>query len=347
MYSNTLTCKKVDCQNLLKKLVQEKESLTSGEITELFGQLLINPENTSLCAAALAVMQYRGESKEEIWGLYHLIKERMCDLNLPVNNAIDIGGTGGGKPTFNISTTAAFIVAATGVPVCKHGNYRVSSTSGSFDVLGKLQIGIERFADSSYASDSFKKYGLTFLSTRVYHNHPKALIQLRKELGIRTAFNYIGPLLNPAHVPFQIIGVSNETMMPVMAKILIDQGREGFVLAHGTDGIDEISPCAPTKILEYRNGALESYVLLPEDFGISRLDESAIYGGSPETNAEILKSILHGKDQIKIQAIIPTVAMALYVCKATPSIMDGAYLAQKTIYNGKAAQLLSELQRNI
>lgn len=344
MFSNISTSDASRHLDTFKKMVVDHSVLTQDETADLFEYLISTPEASCLCSAALAVMQYRGESEGEILGLCQVMSRRMKRISLSVDNAIDIGGTGGGRSTFNISTAAALIVAAAGVPVCKHGNYRVSSQSGSFDVLSALQLKIEKYTSPEFAKQIFENYGITFLSTRAYHDHPEFLITVRNQLGIRTGFNIIGPLLNPACVQFQVVGVSVAAEMPFMAEILINQGRKGFILAHGLDGIDEISPCAPTKIIEYREGVLQSYTLTPEDFGFSPLNQELLYGGPPEVNAKIVSCILNNELPDRLRVVLPTAAASLYICNAVSSLPEGVQLAHETIKCGKAAKLLSQLQ---
>lgn len=344
MFLNTLISDHTSsCTSLFKKIVGAKGELTQEESEELFDYLISLPEASYQCAAALAVMQYRGESPEELLGLYKVMSGRVRRIPLTVDGAIDVGGTGGGRPTFNISTTAALIVAAAGVPVCKHGNYKVSSQSGSFDVLSSLGIQIEKCASPDFAKRLYENLGITFLSTRSYHNHPQSLIDIRRALKIPTGFNVIGPLLNPACVPFQVVGTSQPEKMDVMARILKDQGRKRFLIAYGMEGIDEISPCGKTQILEYKDGAIQFYTLTPNDFDIPAVDREMLNGGTPEVNAHIITGILKNELPERLNVVLPTAAAALWICNAAASLPEAAQLARRTVESGKAAKLLSQL----
>ncbi|MEA5135767.1 MAG: anthranilate phosphoribosyltransferase [Candidatus Fimivivens sp.] len=344
MSLNTLISDRTSsCSKLFKKIVLSKAALTQEESEALFDYLISTPEASYQCAATLALMKHRGESAEELWGLYKVMSRRVKEIPLAVDGAIDIGGTGGGRPTLNISTAAALIVAAAGVPVCKHGNYRVSSQSGSFDVLSALGIKIERCSSPDFAKHLYEDLGITFLSTRSYHNHPQSLIDIRKSLGVPTGFNVIGPLLNPACVPFQLVGTSQPEKMDAMAKILIDQGRERFLIAYGMEGIDEISPCGDTQILDYKDGVMQSCTLNPSDFNLQAVDKELLNGGTPETNANIIAGIFNNELPEHLNVVLPTAATALWLCNAVASLPEAAQLARRTVESGKVAKLLSQL----
>lgn len=344
MCLNTLICDSAQaCRQLFKKLVQGKEALTQTEAQQLFEYAVFTPEAGNICAATLAVMACRGESEQELFGLYNVMSKRVKKLDLAADGAIDIGGTGGGLPTLNISTAAALIVAAAGVPVCKHGNYKVSSRSGSFDVLSCLGVNVESCGSPEFAARLFNELGITFLSTRSYHSHPQSLIDIRKSLGIATALNVIGPLLNPARVSVQLVGTSQPEKMDAMAKILIAEGRKRFLIVHGTEGIDEISPCTDTLVLDYDNGQSRRYTLAPCDFGLPAISGELLTGAEPETNAHIIRRMLNNELPERLNVVLPTAAAALWLCGAAVSLPAAAQLARKTVESGSAAQLLSRL----
>lgn len=344
MFSGTTAFDDKYCTGLVKKVIDSNTSLSAEEAEYLFDYLIKSPEYSYQFCAVLAVMKNRGETPEEILGLYRVISKRMKRIALDVANTVDVGGTGGGASTFNISTAAAFILAASGVKVCKHGNNKVSSLSGSFDVLNALGINVEALSSPEIAEKTYEAFGITFLTTRNYHNHPDFLMDMRKRLAISTMFNIIGPLLNPACVPFQIIGVSHQKMMEPMVQILLEQRKKGFMLVHGMEGIDELSPCGPTSVVEYRNGCLKEYILHPSDFGITPVDSSFLTGGLPQENAQILKSIFRNEVPEKVSVVLPTVAAALYICGAVDNLPQGIKKAKRTLYSGKANILLHNLQ---
>lgn len=329
---------------LIKKIIENKNYLSIQETEELFEYFLDNSESGNQLSIVLAILHYRGESIEEIVGLYNVIKRHMKKINLNTSNTIDIGGTGGGKPTFNISTASALIVAAAGIKVCKHGNYKITSKSGSLDVLTSLGLNVNLCNSDKFAKMLYNKTGITFLSTRAYHNHPSHLIKIRESIGFSTIFNLIGPLLNPAKVTYQVVGLSNPNYMEAAAKILLSEGRKGFVLVYGQEGIDEVSPCGPTNVLEFRNNKFLSYTLNPSDFGLKPIDFSLIKSGTPYENACLINELLSGNAQEHLNIILPTVALSLYTCNAVKNIKEGVFFAQEIIQKGKAKKLLSDLR---
>ncbi|CVK19136.1 anthranilate phosphoribosyltransferase [Sporomusa sphaeroides] len=344
MLSDTLTCKKLNPIRLVKKVIEDNGFLSVIEAEFLFEYLWEHPKSAYQFCAILAVLKNRGETKDELLGLSRVIRRKMKTISLNVTGAIDIGGTGGGKPTFNISTTVAFILAAAGCRVCKHGSNKISSSSGSIDLLNALGLNTQKLSSHSFAKMLYDQFGITFFVTKSYHCHPSFLADMRASLAVSTAFNIIGPLFNPACVPYQIVGVSDQRKMDTMAEILIEQGREAFLLVHGIENIDELSPCGKSKVLEYKDGVLRRYNVCPSDFGLEPIASLYLEGGSPEENASIFYSIIKNESPERMQAILPTSAAALYICGAAKTIQDGVNIAKETIVSGKVSTLFSKLQ---
>ncbi len=345
MLSNILTFSNEKNYNkLIKKVIEYKSYLNLEEAEELFEYFLCNAESSNQLSSILAIMHYRGESMDEIMGLYNVIQRHLKKIDLNIDNAIDIGGTGGGKPTFNISTASALIVAAAGIRVCKHGNYKVSSKSGSFDFLTSLGLNVSLCNSFEFSKMLYNRFGITFLSTRVYHNQPPHLINVRREIGFSTIFNLIGPLLNPAKVPYQVVGIANPNYMQAAAKILLSEGRKGFTLVHGQEGIDEVSPSGLTNVLEFKNEKFRSYILSPNDFGLNPISPSFMKSGTPDENAYLFTELLNGNFSEHLQIILPTIALSLYTCNTVKNIKDGVVFAKEIIQKGKAKKLLSDLK---
>jgi len=344
MSLTTTICKPANHLDLVKRVIEGGERLSEIETEFLFDYFWHHPDASYQCCATLAVLKSRGETKEEVLGLSRVVAQKMKRLSLDVSRAIDVGGTGGGIPTFNISTTVAFVLAAAGCQVCKHGNFKVSSRSGSFDLLDALKIRTDLLALPAVATKLYQKLGVTFLATKSYHNHPTFLSEMRTSLGVGTALNVIGPLLNPACVPFQIVGVSNPKWFDTMAEVLIGQGRKAFMLVHGMEGMDELSPCGETMVLEYKGGLVRRYTLCPNDFGLDSLSVSHLEGGSPEDNARIFHDIIENRSKVRVQAILPMAAAAFFICGAVNNIHEGVKLARETVSSGAVVTLLSKLR---
>ncbi len=342
MCSNTLMFNK-DYNQLFKRFVVAPDMLTYQEYIPFFENLISNPQSAYQCAAALGIMSSRGESSQELRAFYQVMAKKVNKVDLSVEGSIDIGGTGGGNSTFNISTTASLIVAASGVPVCKHGNYRISSKSGSLDVLTCLGIDIDAFASPAYVKRVYNEVGITFLATKAYHCHSQILVDIRKSLAVPSICNLIGPLLNPANIDYQLMGVSKIDKIDTLAEILMGQGRKSFALVHGMEGIDEISPCTNTMAQIYKDGHLQSYSLTPEDFGLAPLNIDLLVGGDPNFNAKITSAILKNELPERLNVVLPTAAMALWLANAANSLPEATLLAKQTVESGKAYNLLAKI----
>jgi anthranilate phosphoribosyltransferase len=291
-------------------------------------------------------MAMKGETIEEITAAAAGMRKHCVRIlhdaaeKLPFD-VLEIVGTGGDRSnSFNISSTAALVISAAGVPVAKHGNRAASSKSGAADVFEALGVNISVPPETSL--NLLKTIGLCFLFAQNYHLSMKYVAPVRKELGIRTIFNILGPLANPAGANMQLLGVYEESLIEPMANVLAKLGVKDALVVFGQDGLDEISMSAPTNICEVRGGGFESYVITPEQFGFTRCSKDDMQGGTPAENAAITRAILHGERGPKRDAVVLNAAAALYIAKPSLPIRDAVKIAEETIDSGKALRQLEK-----
>ena len=323
-----LTDKKDLSYQMAESVVDE---IMSGETTEV---------QTSAFLTALAM---KGETIEEITGCANGMRKHALQLKhaFPV---LEIVGTGGDRShSLNISTTSSLVISAAGVPVAKHGNRAASSKCGAADVLEALGVDITISVEQS--EKLLKDIGICFLFAQKYHTSMKYVGPVRKELGIRTVFNILGPLTNPAGATMQVMGVYSEEMVVPLAHVLSKLGVSRGMVVYGQDGLDEISVSAPTTVCEIRDGDFRSYVITPEQFGLKRYIKEELEGGSPEENARITREILDGAAGAKRDAVLMNAGAALYVAGAVPGIEEGIRLAAEMIDTGKAKERLDQFVR--
>lgn len=289
----------------------------------------------------LTAMRMKGETVEEITACATVMREKGVKIN-PVRKVIDIVGTGGDEVgTFNISTTAAFIVAAGGVPVAKHGNRSVSSKSGAADVLEQLGANLNLTPEQT--EHTLEKTGMCFMFAPSYHSSMKYAAPVRRELGVRTIFNVLGPLSNPAGATMQLMGVYDRKLVEPLAEVLSNLGVVRGVAVCGSDGLDEITLSGPTHVCEIRYGSLTAYDITPEQFGLTGCDLKELIGGTPAENARITRGIIEGKETgPKRDVVVLNAAMALYLGIDDCSIEDCIEKAQNLIDTGKAKEKLEE-----
>lgn len=296
--------------------------------------------------AILALMQQRGVDATEAIGAWDSVMDKATPLTLDVN-AVDTCGTGGDHTgTFNISTAAALIACGAGVPIAKHGNRSVTSRCGSADVIEVLGYKVDLSPEAS--EEQFRETGFAFLFAPLFHPSMKAVAPIRKELGIRTIFNMLGPLLNPARVRRQLIGVFDPNIMGLYAEVLMHAGCDHAMIVHGkTDtgiGLDEPSVCGPTEMLELQNGELTRHTAQPEDFGLGRWTLEELEGGDSEANARIILQILDGSaTQAKIDAALYAAAITCYLSGMATCIDDGLSKAKDSLEGGHASRKLSRI----
>ena len=291
-------------------------------------------------AAYLAAMSVKGETIEEITASAAGMRKH-CIRILHDMNVLEIVGTGGDRSnSFNISTTSAIVVSAAGIPVAKHGNRAASSKSGAADVLESLGVNITISPEQSLRL--LKTINLCFLFAQNYHISMKYVAPVRKELGIRTIFNILGPLANPAGASMELLGVYDADLIEPMAKVLCNLGVKSGMVVFGQDGLDEISLSSSTSVCELRNGSLKSYTLEPEEFGMSRCKKEELVGGTPAENARITRDILGGARGPRRDAVLLNSAAAIHIAKPELSLKDGLALAAETIDSGKALAQLEQ-----
>src|SRR5688572_28213766 len=284
----------------------------------------------------------KGETVEEITGAARVMREKAHRVNVGSKMVLDTCGTGGDqKGTFNISTTAAFVLAGAGVNVAKHGNRSVSSQSGSADVLGALGVKVD--APRERVEQCIAKIGIGFLFAPLLHEAMKYAVQPRRDIGIRTIFNILGPLTNPAMASHQLIGIYSVQLVGVIAHVLKNLGSVRAMVVHGLEGLDEISLSGPTKIAELRDGQVKEYAIEPDEFGLKRCRVEELHGGSADQSAVIVRDVLDGKAGPTRDVVLLNSGAALYVSARATTIQDGIRLAAESIDSGKARQKLAQL----
>ena len=292
--------------------------------------------------AFLMGLRAKGETPDEITGCAEAIRERALPVPHSSPSLLDTCGTGGdGASTFNISTTAAFIAAGAGQKVAKHGNRAISSQTGSADVLEELGVAIDMAGPEVAAA--LDEVGITFLFAPTFHAAMRHAGGPRKELGMRTVFNVLGPLCNPAGATAQIVGVFEPALTGVLARVLGNLGAERAVVVHGSDGLDEITITGPTKVAEWTGSGVEEYEIEPESFGMSRGTMESIAGGDPKLNARILRGVLEGADGGPRAIALLNAGAALMVAGAAEDIREGVQLARESLDSGAALAALEDL----
>lgn len=291
-------------------------------------------------SAFLTAMSMKGETSEEITACAAGMRKH-CIRLLNDQELLEIVGTGGDRSnSFNISTTASILVSAAGVPVAKHGNRAASSKSGAADCLEALGVKISLPPERS--REILEKINLCFLFAQNYHLSMKYVAPVRKELGIRTIFNILGPLTNPAGASMQLMGVYEEALVEPMAKVLMNLGVKKGMVVYGQDCLDEISLSAPTTIGEFRNGTYKKYVITPEDYGFQRCRKEDLQGGTPEENAAITRAVLNGEKGPKRNAVVLNAAAGLVIGQDGIDLREAIHEMEKIIDSGKAAEQLEK-----
>jgi anthranilate phosphoribosyltransferase len=317
-----------------------KKNLTPEVAEAVMDEIMGGHATDIQISAFLTAMAVKGETIEEITASAIGMRKH-CVRVLHDMECLEIVGTGGDKAnTFNISTTTAIVTSSCDIPVAKHGNRAASSRSGSADVLGAL--GVKLDITPEHSVKILQTINLCFLFAQNYHLSMKYVAPVRKELGIRTIFNILGPLVNPAGAAMQLLGVYDDELLEPMAQVLLNLGVKSGMVVFGTDGLDEISMSAPTKICEFRNGWLKKYEITPEQFGFNRCKKEDLIGGTPEENAKITKDILSGVRGPKLNTVLLNSAAAIHIAKPELSIQDAIKVAMESINSGKALAQLKE-----
>lgn len=324
----------------LNKLLNN-ENLNQREAQLLMEEIMKGKLNPAQISAVLIALKMQGETAGEILGFISVMRRHMISIKTD-GVVIDTCGTGGdGKGTFNISTAAALVVAGAGIAVAKHGNRNASSLCGSADVLEELGVKIDLSA--KLAETMLSKTGFTFLFAQLFHPAMKYVAQVRKELKIRTVFNFLGPFVNPAQVKRQIIGVPEIQLAEKLALVAVQLDYEHLIIVSSLDGLDEISVSGASQIIEVRGKKKRKRIIKPQDFGIKLSFNKLLNGGNKEQNAKILRSILEGEKGAKRDIVLLNSAAALYVSGKAKSIYEGMKLAEKSIDSGKAKNVLGKV----
>ena len=322
--------------------LSRRESLSYAEAETVMHEIMNGDATDVQMSAYLTALSLKGETIEEITASAAGMRKHCIKL-LHDMDVLEIVGTGGDKSnSFNISTTSAIVISAGGVPVAKHGNRAASSKCGAADILEALGVNITVTPEKS--ASLLREIGLCFLYAQNYHIAMKYVAPIRRELGIRTIFNILGPLANPAGAKMEVMGVYEEALVEPLAQVLVNLGVQNAMVVYGTDGLDEISMSAPTAVCEIKNGSFKSYTIEPEMFGFARCNKSDIEGGPPSENAAITRKILGGDVSADIihkrNAVIVNSAAALYVAGKCDSLTDGAVTAASLIDDGSAQRQL-------
>lgn len=326
-------------ENAIKK-VTEGTDLTFDETNQVIDEIMTGKTTPVQIASFLTALSVKKETVAEIAGAADAMRSHALrfEADEPV---LEIVGTGGDHSnSFNISTTSALVVAATGIPVAKHGNRAASSKSGAADVLESLGVKIE--LDPKQSEAILNQIGICFLFAQEYHKAMKYVAPIRKELGIRTLFNVLGPLANPAHATSQVLGVYDEALVEPMAKVLSQLGIKDATVIHGQDGFDEASISAPTTVMEVHNGKFTKYEITPEQFGLNRAQKADVIGGTPAENAQITLDILNGASGPKRDVILLNAALAIHTARPSISLNQAIDMAREVIDNKKALEKLDE-----
>lgn len=320
--------------------VSRKEDLTYDEAYTTMDEIMSGEASEIQMSSYLTAMSMKGETIDEITASAEAMRNHCVRLLNDVE-ALEIVGTGGdGSNTFNISTTSSIVISAAGVPVSKHGNRSASSKCGAADVLEELGVNINIPPEKSV--ECLKKHNICFLFAQNYHIAMKYVAGVRKELGIRTIFNILGPLTNPAGATMQVLGVYDKELVEPLANVLNNLGVKSALSVYGVDGMDEISVSDKTCVCEIKDGETKSYEIDPMDFGFEKCRKEDLVGGDPKDNAQITLDILKGQKGPKRNAVVLNSAAGLYVAGVVESIKDGVKIAEEIIDSGKALKQLEK-----
>jgi anthranilate phosphoribosyltransferase len=314
--------------------------LSQDEMTQIIDQVMSGQVPENEIAVLLTVLRAKGETAEEIAGAAVAMRRHMTPIRTSRTGLVDTCGTGGvGSELFNISTAAAIVTAAAGVPVAKHGNRSITSKSGSADVLAALGVNVD--ASTETVERCLDELGICFCFAPKLHPAMKHVAPVRKKLGIPTIFNLLGPLCNPAGAPFQLLGVGKQELHETMAQVLARLGTEHAVVVHGTDGLGEISLAAPTEVIEVRGDSARRFTWQPEDFGLEKAAHDALRVTGPEESAKLIRQVLEGELGPARDMVVLNAAAALWAAGVDDSPRECAKQAARAIDRGAAQELLA------
>jgi len=329
-------------KDFIKKVVA-KQNLTQTEAALAMDTIMKGEATPSQIAAFITALAMKGETVDEITGCAQKMREHAINIHPQQTNLVDTCGTGGDvSGTFNISTVAAFVVAGAGVPVAKHGNRSVSSKCGSADVLEALGVKID--LEPKKVEDCINEIGIGFIFAPNFHKAMKFAMPARREIGIRTVFNILGPLTNPAGASAQVLGVFNSDLTEMLAKVLKNLGTKHALVVHGLDGLDEMSISGKTKVSELKDNKIKTFELSPKDVGLAKGEKDELLGGNANENSAVALEILNGKEKgTKRNMVLLNAGAAIYVGGSAKNLKDGIKLAREAIDSGQAYKKLEEL----
>jgi anthranilate phosphoribosyltransferase len=317
-------------------------NLSEAEMIDVMNEIMGGEASPAQIGAFLTALRIKGETVEEITGAAKVMREKALKIKAPKAKVVDTCGTGGDESfTFNISTASAFVAAGAGITIAKHGNRSVSSKSGSADVLKALGVNIE--AEVEKVETCLSEIGIGFLFAPMLHGAMKHAIGPRREIGIRTIFNILGPLTNPAGARCQVLGVYDANLTELLGNVLSNLGTEHAFVVWGEDGLDEMTLTDRTKVTEVEGTSVKTYHIKPEDFGLNRCRPEDLKGGDSEVNAEIILKILRGEKGPQRDVVLFNAAAAIVVGSGAESINDGLGLAAQSIDSGNALGKLNSL----
>jgi len=327
----------------LNKIIRRID-LSESQMSDMFTDIFSGNVTDVQIGAMMAALATKGETFEELAGAARAMRRKAHRIQAPSAIIVDTCGTGGdASQTFNISTTTAFVVAGCGVTVAKHGNRSVSSQCGSADLLEVL--GVKLDTDPEIVEEAVQEIGIGFLFAPLYHGAMRHAAKARKELGLRSIFNMLGPLTNPAGANCQLLGVYAPELTEMFAHALQLLGTKRAFVVHGHDGLDEISVCAPTRISELKDGLIRTYEISPEQFFGNLWDSKELLGGNPEENAKITRNILNGEKGPKRDVVLINSAAALVAAEQAETLQEGIRMAEVSIDTGAATEKMEGLIR--
>jgi anthranilate phosphoribosyltransferase len=317
--------------------LSSRDDLSASDASRVLLEIIEGNASEAQAAAFLIALRAKGETVDEIAGLAAVLRERAVKVDAG-DGLVDTAGTGGGRPTFNVSTTAAFIAAGAGCRVAKHGNRSATNQCGSADVLEALGGNIEVGPDDVAAC--IREIGFGFMFAPRHHPAFKNIVPVRRELGVRTIFNFLGPLTNPAGARHQVIGVSDPGKVETMAAALGELGAERALVVSSADGLDEFSVSGATRVVELRHGELSTYDVTPEQVGLERATDGAVGAGTPEQNALVLREVLAGNPGTERSLAVLNAGAAVYVTGAADTLEQGVRSAEQAVDSGAAQRVL-------
>lgn len=328
---------------LLIQRVLEGEDLDLAQAEQLMDAMMQGALTPVQIAGVLMTMRTRGETLHELIGFARAMRKHSVKVPISNPDLLDTCGTGGDTlKTWNLSTATAFVVAAAGVPIAKHGNRAVSSRCGSADVLEALGVNLNLTPEQ--IAQGIEQVGVGFMFAPMHHPAMRHVAPVRRELGVRTVFNLLGPLTNPANAPKQLLGVFSWEWLTLIAETLAQLGTQRALVVHGMDGLDEVSPIGVTVAAHLKpDGSIETFEFTPSDLGLQAVSEAALTpGATPQENAQILRAAITGDDESRMQAILPNAGVALWLAGRVDDIRDGVLVALRAIESGRAEEMLED-----